>query len=57
MVVAFGDADLRDHTDPIAEVFAAYPRSHIVGCSTSGQFRDAALSDALSSVRVGDAMV
>ena len=45
VVVAFGDPALRDRTDPVRELFDAYPRSHIVGCSTSGQFRDATLSD------------
>src|ERR1700709_2387614 len=43
VVVAFGDPALRDRTDPLHELFAAYPRSHVVGCSTSGQFRDTTL--------------
>jgi hypothetical protein len=45
VVFAFGDAGLRDRTEPIAELFEAHPRSHVVGCSTSGQFRDATLRD------------
>ena len=45
VVVAFGDAGLRDRIDPICELVAAYPRSHVVGCSTSGQFLDTTLSD------------
>jgi hypothetical protein len=53
VVVAFGDAGLRDRAEPIAELFEAHPRSHIVGCSTSGQFRDATLSDESLVVGVG----
>ncbi|MGO9876614.1 MAG: FIST signal transduction protein [Acidimicrobiia bacterium] len=45
ILVAFGDAGLRDRVEPIAELVGAYPRSHVVGCSTSGQFLDTSLSD------------
>jgi hypothetical protein len=53
IVVAFADAGLRDRAQPIAELFEAHPRSHVVGCSTSGQFRDATLSDESLVVGVG----
>jgi hypothetical protein len=45
VVVAFGDAALRDRIEPFSELVGAYPRSHVVGCSTSGQFVDTSLSD------------
>ena len=57
IVVAFADAGLRDRARPLAELFEAHPRSHVVGCSTSGQFRDATLSDESLVVGVGPTAV
>ncbi len=57
IVVAFADAGLRDRARPIAELFEAHARSHVVGCSTPGQFRDATLSDESLVVGVGPTAV
>ncbi len=45
VVLAFGDATLRDHPEALRELYAAYPSSHVVGCSTAGQILGTTLSD------------
>jgi hypothetical protein len=36
LVLAFGAAALADDPRPLAELAAAFPQSHLIGCSTSG---------------------
>lgn len=45
VVFAFGAANLREQPEPWVALRSAYPNSHVVGCSTSGQILDARLSD------------
>jgi hypothetical protein len=51
LVVAFGAPELRDDPAPLRELVAAYPRSTVVGCSTSGEICGGLLED--GSVAVG----
>lgn len=44
-VFVFGDSHHLDDDSPIAEVAAAYPNSHLLGCSTSGEILEAHLHD------------
>jgi hypothetical protein len=37
LVLAFGPTSLMDRAEVLAELAQAYPRSHIMGCSTSGE--------------------
>jgi hypothetical protein len=41
----FGGSDFIDRPEPFKEIQAAYPQSHIVGCSTSGEIDGASISD------------
>ena len=50
LVLVFGGSNLRDDPEPIAEVAAAFPDSHLLGCSTSGQIHGAELHDGGLSV-------
>ncbi|MCZ7530506.1 MAG: FIST C-terminal domain-containing protein [Acidimicrobiia bacterium] len=52
LVVAFGDARLRDFREPLDELRDAYPRSAVLGCSTAGQIAGDTLSDGTVSVAV-----
>ncbi len=52
LVIVFGAARFVDDPAPIAALRAAYPRSHVVGCSTSGEIFGAALSDDSLSVAI-----
>ena len=45
LVLAFGDSALVHDGGPIAELADAFPQAAILGCSTSGQILDAAISD------------
>ena len=45
LVLAFGPADLADDPRPLAGLAAAFPRSTLVGCSTSGCILGDQLSD------------
>src|SRR5437867_3547780 len=52
LVLVFGAAGFKD-TDPgIRDVYAAYPSSRIVGCSTAGEIFGSSLSDDTLSVAV-----
>ena len=37
LVLAFGPTKLMDGAESLAELARAYPRSHVIGCSTSGE--------------------
>jgi hypothetical protein len=45
MVVVFGAPELATVQEPLATLAAAYPRSHIVGCSTAGEIFGTRLAD------------
>ena len=44
-VIVFGGADFIDAPEPIHEIVRAYPQSHIVGCSSSGEIFGSNISD------------
>lgn len=50
-VIVFGGPDFIDAPEPIHEIFRAYPNSHLIGCSSSGEIIGTALSD--DSLAVG----
>lgn len=52
LVIVFGASNFIDAPDPIREIQSAYPSSHIVGCSTSGEIYGTKLSDDSLSVSV-----
>jgi hypothetical protein len=52
LVLIFGAPCYRDADGVVGELAAAYPKSHIVGCSTSGEIFDTSLSDHTLSVAV-----
>jgi hypothetical protein len=52
LVLAFGASGFATHAAPLAELDAAFPRSVLVGCSTSGEIANAQLGDAGISVAV-----
>jgi hypothetical protein len=52
LVLVFGDTAVADDPRPLAELAAAFPQSKILGCSTSGQILDAAISDGGLAVAV-----
>lgn len=54
MVVAFGAPELNEIEQPLRELVAAFPRSHVVGCSTAGEIFDTELSDGSLSVAVAE---
>jgi hypothetical protein len=45
LVIAFGATRYVDTPDPLAVLRAAYPRSHVVGCSTAGEIVGHSLAD------------
>lgn len=45
LIVVFGAPSFADDPRPIAELRAAYPRAHFVGCSTSGEIHGTQLND------------
>ena len=45
LVLLFGASSFMDEASPIDQLMQAYPRSHIVGCSTSGEIYGTKLSD------------
>lgn len=45
LLILFGASKFLEAPEPIREVGAAYPRSHVVGCSTSGEILGSELSD------------
>jgi hypothetical protein len=52
LVLVFGAPCFRDADSVVGDLVAAYPNSHIVGCSTSGEIFDTSLSDDTLSVAV-----
>src|SRR5476651_467017 len=52
LVLVFGAPCYRDADSVVGNLAAAYPNSHIVGCSTSGEIFDTSLSDDTLSVAV-----
>ena len=52
LVLVFGAKFYCDSSDVIGELADAYPNSHVVGCSTSGEIFDSSLSDGTLSVAV-----
>jgi hypothetical protein len=51
-IIVFGAPDFMDTPEPIHEIFRAYPTSHVVGCSSSGEIFGAAISDRSLAVAV-----
>ncbi len=52
LVVVFGSPDLEAVAGPLDELVGAFPKSHLIGCSTAGEIFDTDLSDAGLSVAV-----
>jgi hypothetical protein len=52
LVLAFGAPELGSQTEPWSELRAAYPRSHILGCSTAGEILGSKVSDGTVAVAV-----
>ncbi len=52
LVVAFGASGLVDDQKAIAELYASYPKSHVVGCSSAGEIFGAKVSDGTLAVAV-----
>jgi len=52
MVLVFGAPAYRDEPGPIEELLAAYPDSHVIGCSTSGEIVGESLHDDALTVAV-----
>lgn len=52
LVVVFGAAAYLDDPEPIRELQAAYPRAHLLGCSSSGEILGESLYDGSLSVAV-----
>ena len=50
-VIVFGGSDFIDAPEPIYEIMRAYPNSHIVGCSSSGEIFGTTIAD--NSLTVG----
>ncbi len=52
LVIVFGAPGFRDTVEPIQELIRAYPKSHLIGCSSSGEIFDTAVHDESLSVSV-----
>lgn len=52
LVLAFAAAGFRDHAAPLAELRRLFPRSCLVGCSTSGEIAGCTISDETISAAV-----
>ncbi len=52
LVIVFGASAFVDDPTPIRELEAAFPRSHVIGCSTSGEIHGATLADDSLSVAI-----
>lgn len=52
LVTVFGPSSRLDDPGPIAELVRAYPSSHLVGCSTSGEIHGTSIDDDSLSVAV-----
>jgi hypothetical protein len=51
-VFVFGASSYLDKPTPLQELMAAYPKSHIMGCSTAGEIYDTNISDESLTVAV-----
>ena len=45
LLLVFGGSDFIDRPEPFKELQAAYPKSHIVGCSSAGEIYGSSISD------------
>ena len=52
LVVLFGASNLIDHPDSVQRILAAYPRSQIMGCSSSGEIHGTRILDDSLAVAV-----
>jgi len=52
LVLVFGAAGRIDDPGPLAELLRAYPTSHVIGCSTSGEIHETSVDDDSLSVAV-----
>ena len=52
LVIVFGAPEYLDRPAPLAELFAAYPSSRWIGCSTAGEIAGPAVRDAILTVAV-----
>jgi hypothetical protein len=52
LVIVFSAPSFRDTAEPIQALISAYPTSHIIGCSSSGEIFDTAVYDESLSVSV-----
>lgn len=52
LVTVFGASSFLDDPEPIRELANAYPNSHLLGCSSSGEIYDETLSDGSLAVAV-----
>jgi hypothetical protein len=52
LVVVFGAPSFRDAPEPVQHLLRAYPTSHVIGCSSSGEIFDTAVYDDSLSVSV-----
>jgi len=52
LITVFGASSFLDDPEPIRELASAYPDSHIIGCSSSGEIHGETLSDGSLSVAV-----
>lgn len=52
LVIVFGAPEYFDHPEPIQELRSAYPKSTMIGCSTSGEIFDTFIFDHSMSVAV-----
>jgi len=52
LVLVFGASRFAQDPSPLRELIAAYPRSHVLGCSTSGEIFGTKLADDTLSVAV-----
>lgn len=52
LVLVFAAPEFRDHPDVITELSQAFPKSHIIGCTTSGEIHHDQLNDNSLSVAV-----
>lgn len=52
LVIAFGASNFIDNPEPIKQLAAAYPKSHLIGCSSSGEIFGTEIFDGTLAVAV-----
>lgn len=52
LVLVFGPSGRMDDPGPLADLLRAYPNSHVIGCSTSGEIHGTSVDDDTLSVAV-----